>query len=97
MPGALRVHGESIKLARQPDSKIGDVDGFLDLALSLSENFAYFQTDQGPEIVFVFAESVAHFTYDFSSLWGRKHSPFLEDFFGVHGTSLVVLSVRQAH
>ena len=42
--------GAAIKLARQPDSKIANVDHLLDFAFSLGNNLAGLEGDEATEI-----------------------------------------------
>ena len=55
----LAGDGQAMKLAREADRKIADIDHLLDLAEPLGQHLADFDADQLPEIALVGAQLLA--------------------------------------
>jgi pyrroloquinoline quinone (PQQ) biosynthesis protein C len=66
------VHGQAVKLARQANGEVADVDHLLHLADAFGANLAHLQRDQFAQRLLVRAQEVAQVAHDFAAL-GRGH------------------------
>jgi hypothetical protein len=68
------VNGEPVKLARQTDGEVGDVDHLLDFALAFGANLPALHRDERAERRLLFTKRVADLAHDLAALW-RGHDP----------------------
>ena len=71
----LRVHRQTVELAREPRREVADVDHLLHLALSFDEDLSHFEGDERAEGRLAFAEPPAELPYDLAAPRGRHRSP----------------------
>src|ERR1700751_3483973 len=77
MKSAFAVHREPVKLARQADGKVSNVNHLLHFALALGPDLSRFERDKRAEIVFVFTKLISNRTNNLPALWSGIHAPAL--------------------
>src|SRR5262249_43799016 len=82
MAGSFRRNCEPIKLARQTDRKVADVDHLLDFAECFGPDLAGFPGDKLRQIGLSPSQRIADLSDKFTTLGRRNKSPFLECFAG---------------
>ena len=75
---ALAGDGKTVKLARDPDGEVADVDHLLDFAATLFEDLAAFEAYEGGKFLFALAELVAELADEFASFGSRDIPPNAE-------------------
>src|ERR1017187_6494328 len=90
MPGALAVHGEAVKLAREADGEIGDIDHFLHFTQAFGQDLAHLQGDESAQVPLMGAQLIADLAHDFAALGSRHHAPFDKGFGGARHHGLVI-------
>ena len=74
----LTGDGEAVKLARQTDREIADVDHFLHLAMAFRDDLACFDGNQTAECILGGAQILAEQANQFAALRWRDLAPFPE-------------------
>ena len=97
MPGALAVHGEAVKLAREADGEIGDIDHLLHFAQAFGQDLAHLERDQRAQFLLMGAQLVADFAHDIAALGRGHHTPFEEGFGGARHHGFVIGGAGHAH
>src|SRR5262249_41617329 len=75
MSGPLGRDGEPVKLARETDSEIADVDHFLNFAKAFLENLPILQRDEAAELLLVLAQGLAETAHEFATARRGNGSP----------------------
>ena len=97
MAGALAVHGEAVKLAREADGEIGDIDHLLHFAQAFGQDLAHLERDQRAQFLLMGAQFVADFAHDLAALGSGHHAPFEEGFGGARHDGFVIGGAGHAH
>ena len=82
MAGALGGDGEAVKLARQPDGEVADVDHLLHLAHALGQDLAVLEGDQAAQGLLVAAQFVTEKTDQLAAARRRYRAPGEEGLLG---------------
>src|SRR5262249_32788893 len=80
MSRALAVHREAVKLARETDGEVCDIDHLLHFAFSFGEDLAHFERHELTQFVFRIAERVSDLSHDLAAFRRRDHAPSSESF-----------------
>ena len=72
---AFAVHRVAVKLPRETDRKIGDVDTLLDLADAFRPNLPHLKGHQLAKWTKMLTEGVANPSHNLAAFWSRKHAP----------------------
>src|SRR6476661_457678 len=75
MPGALRRDRQPVKLARQSDGEVADVDHLLHLAEAFLHDLPGLQTDQRAELRLLAAENLAEEAHQLAATRRRNVAP----------------------
>src|SRR5690606_41192260 len=86
--GTLGRDGQSVKLAREADREIADVDHLLHLAFAFGEDFSDFDRNEPAEIGFCRAEILAEQPDEFAASRARNSPPTRES--GLRGVDSVL-------
>src|SRR5438477_13123269 len=93
MSGALRWHRQAVKLPRQPDCEIADVDHFLHFPFAFSDDFARLEGDKPGQIGFGGAKGIAESPDRLPTNRRRSAAPFQERFLGACDCGVIILRV----
>ena len=93
----LAVHREAVKLARETDSEVGDIDHLLYFAFSFGENLARLERDQRAEVVFGAAQLVPQLARDLATFRRGQQTPALKRMRRPPQNLIVVFLGRQQH
>src|SRR5687768_7507906 len=91
MFGALGLNREAVKLAREADGEIADVDHFLHFAFGFDEDFAHLKRNESREIGFDLAKRVAESANRFATDRSGNRPPFQKSFMSAGNRSVVIL------
>ena len=80
MAGAFAGDGEAVKLARETDREIADVDHLLHFAEALLQDLAGFEGDEAAERLLVGAQLFAEQAHEFAAARRRHVAPGAEGF-----------------
>ena len=75
VPGAFRVHRQTVELSGQSDGKVTDIDHLLDFSHTFRPNLAHLQADQFAQRFFDLTQGVSHVADNKTSLRGRNLAP----------------------
>ncbi len=92
MVRALGSDGQPVKLAREADGKIADVDHLLHFALPFGDDFAGFKRNEHAQILFGVTQGVAKLANDFAAFGRWDRLPFFERGSGTRGGAFVLFS-----
>ena len=78
VPRSLRLDGEAVELAREPDGEIGDVDHLLNFSDAFGNDFSRLESNQGTEGFSLLAQGVTDLTHHLSAPRCWPVSPLTE-------------------
>ena len=97
MAWPLRRHRESVQLSGESNCEVGDIDHLLDLAKTLRECLACFQTDQSPKLCLVRAKRIPDQPHVLAAPWRRCSAPRKEGFLRCADDGFVVVPRSSDH